>query len=1195
MADRSVSISVRARVSEFIAGMGKAKESTADLGRQMTQTGAYADQFRRRLESATRALPQIKIDADSSPAEIKFAKLRAEMEKLADKKIGVDIDAASAQAQLQEIERELEKLQGQAATIDVKADIGTALAELRAVDAEVSRVSGRDAHVTVDADVSGALASIALVAGALASLPAVTTIAVGVTALGGAFAAAGLGAASFAAVAVPSMTRINEALKAQETAAKSAGAATGGAGQTAAQAAQQALQLEMAEKRLKDAQAERRQAQEDLTRATEAGRRALEDMNFSLERSILSNKDAALAVREAEARLAELQARGDASDLEIERAMLNVEQAHQRAREQEVKTQRAKQDTAEANKAGVKGTKEYQQGLDKLKDAEEKVAQAAAQLKIAQLQAQQSMSGGGGAAAKLKDAFADLSKQEVQLAKDVKAFTDEYVAWQRSIQPDVFPAIHQGLDLMRLGLREAGPLAQSAGTAFLQLGKEAESALRGKFWQDFLFDLNTNIPGAITSMGHIGMNAFTGLAGVIKALLPSGMELLENIEDLSKKFADWGANLENNQQFHQFLADIKENAPEVWELVKNIGRALINIGEAAAPLSVGAFSGLGALAEIVAGMDPERIQTIALAIGAIKLATMGMGAVTAWQNLAGGITAVGGAAGKTSGKMAALGKAAVGVSAAVVGLEVTGSAISSLAGQSQGVDKLTLALTELGQTGKWAGDLQGQWTTAFGDATKAAGAFGEGLRELQDPSFGEMYWLHPLTELLAILPGLDSDVDILEQKFTDLDNALAGMVTSGNADMARKAFEQLAQQAQAQGIPVSKLSELLPTYSQAVRVAGTASAEAAAGVDQAKQKMDGFNTSLDTFAGRTDALQAMQNLKSAYNEAEKAIEAANGKLQVHTGMTDAQKNAVIQAREAFATYIGKVKESADAQATLSGRTTAARDAVLQQLPAMMQLAGSNKEARDQVIALATAYGVSESDAKKAAKGGQDLVEVLAKLKSKDIRIGADTRPAQEAIDNFIRLNSGRKIPISVYTKNSQLAAGAIMRYADGGVNRMAAGGSSGGRLSPPPHVADRPTVLYAEAGYPEAFIPYAPLYRERAINLLDEVAGDFGLALDRRPAPGSDDPGEVAGHSSGSYLRGDVGLTNYSRVSAPQQAPRQMRPAPGPSVAEISASMVQGSGRSSSPVVVQGDLVVKDRGDADYMAERLWFKQTSRG
>ncbi|KAB8186858.1 hypothetical protein FH608_046045 [Nonomuraea phyllanthi] len=1098
MAERSISINLRARVSGFVAGMREAKGETQNLSRQMTETGASADRMRRRLEAATKALPKIKIDADSTAAEIKFAQLRSQMESLGDKKIGIDISAADAMTQIREIERELEQLQRNEADINIRADIGEALAELRAVDAEISRVNGRTADVRVDADVSGALRNIALIGGALASLPAVTTIAVGVTALGGAFAAAGAGAAAFGAVAVPALGRINDALKAQETAAKAAGGATGGAGQSAAQAAQQALQLEQAERRLKDAQNEERAAQEDLTRAREAGRRALEDMNFSLERSILSQKDAALAVREAEARLAELQGDPKATALEIERAQLSLEMAQQRAREQEVKTQRARKDTAEANAAGVKGTKEYQDALDNLRQTQDKVAQAEQQLKLLHLQQQAAMAGGGGAAAKLKDAFADLSKEEKELAKNIKSFKDEYIAWQRSLEPDVFPVINKGLDLMRLGLKEAGPLAKSASAGLLQFGQDAEAALRGQFWQAFLFDLNTNIPGAITTMGRIGIDTFTGFAGIIKAVLPYGMELLGNIEHLSDAFADWGAGLESNQQFHQFMADVKETAPEVWALIKDVAKALVSIGEAVAPLSTGAFSGLSLLAKIISGMDPERIQAIAIAIGAIKLASMGMNAAAAWQGLAGGISATGTAAGKAQGKVAAFGKAAVGVSAGVIGFELLGSAMNDLAGHSEGMGELTLALTELGQTGKWAGDLGEQWGGTFDDASKAAELFGDGLRELQDPSFGEMFWLHPLSELTAILPGIDSSVDILEQKFSDMDKVLAGMVTSGNADTAARAFQELAKQAQAQGIPVEKLNQLLPTYNQSLRVAGNAAAEAAAGVDKGKLAMDGFNSSLDAFSSRTDALTAMQNLKTAYNAAEQAINAANGKLQVSATMTDRQRDAVIQARQKFSEYITAVKGAADGAATLSGKTSDATLKILEQLPKLGDLAGKNSEAREQVLKLAEAYGISREDAEKAMKSAKDFQDVLNAFKNKQIyiKLGLDTTEAQESFERFVKKVGDRQLAVSLMAKQNMPArAGGIFAYARGGLQKFAAGGRS-----TPPNMATGPTILYGEGADQEAFIPYEDRYRDRAIGLLAQVANDFGLQLNNAQA-----------------------------------------------------------------------------------------------
>ncbi|MEV6159422.1 hypothetical protein AB0L53_54730 [Nonomuraea sp. NPDC052129] len=1102
MTDRTVTTRLKLDTLGFTAGGNSAKSTLRDLDRKFSESAGFAKGFRKQLEDAAKRLPPIDIDVNSSAAEVKLAELRSRLESLSSKTVGVDIDSAEAYAELQALQRELASIDDNDVAFEVRASVTQALADLAVIDREISRVDGRDARVNVDADVSGALSSIALVGAALAALPAVTTIAVGVMALGGAFAAAGIGAAAFGAATVPVLGRINQALTAQEAAAKGAGAATGGAGQSAAQAAQQAMQLEQAEKRLKDAQQERKQAQEDLTRAVEDGRRALEDMNFSLERSVLSQKDAALAVREAEARLAELQSKGDASELEIERAMLNVDMAHQRAREQEVKTQRAKKDTAAANREGVKGTQEYQRGLDNLRQAEAKVQQASDALKAAHLQQQAAMSSGGGGAAKLKDAFGELNAQEKELAKNIRSFKDEYVAWQRSLEPDTFAVINQGLDLMRLGLKEASPLARTASSSFLTLGKDAETALTGPFWQTFLYNVNTAMPGAIIGLGHSFGNVVTGIAGVINAFLPFTSNVINPIENASKAFADWGTTLKDNPAFHEFIADVKANAPQVWQLVKDIASALGNVAKAVGPLAPTAFSGLGLLADLVKGMDPGHIQAIALAIGAIKLATLGMGAIKSWENLAGGIDVAGAAAGKTSGKVAALGKAAIGVSAAVIGLEATGSVMAQLGGQSAGIDKLTLALTELGQTGKWSGDLQTQWLHALDGAGDAAWRFGEGLRELQDPSFGEMYWLHPLSEVAALLPGIDSTVDQLEQKFADLDTTLAGMVSSGNGEGARKSFDALAKQASEAGIPIDKLRELLPTYSQAVRVAGNASAEAAAGVDKGKLAVDGFNKSLDVFTSRTDALQAMQAMKTAYNEAEKAIEAANGKLQVNAQMTDKQRDAVIQAREKFAAYVDSVKTAADGAFALTGRTTESTRAVLEQLPHLASLAGKNSEAKEQVLLLAKAYGISRDDAIKAMSSAEGLKKVLAELKSKEIRIGLtmDVSKAEEEFGSFIKRYSNKSLAIALATKVK--AAGGIQTRS--GVDLMAAGGLKGSSSTspPPPAIRSQPTyvpgdrvgTVYAEAGR-EAYIPYDTSYRQRAIKILGQVASDFGLEL----------------------------------------------------------------------------------------------------
>jgi hypothetical protein len=1001
VADRSVSINLRAKVSGFIAGMGQAKKSTEDLGRKMTETGAHAAEFRRRLEAATKALPKIEIDADSTPAEIEFAKLRSQMERLTEKRIGIDIDAGAARAELAQIERDLSKLQRSNANISVNADIGTALTELRAIDGEISKVDGRTAKVNVNADVAGALAGIAAVGAALAALPAALTIGVGVSALGSSFAAAGIGAAAFSAVAVPSFGRVTEALKASETAAAGAGAATGGAGKSAAQAAGEVLQLEQAQKRLKDAQADAQQAQRDLTSAWDDGRRSLQDLNFSLDRSILSQKDAALAVREAAQRLAEVQADPEADSLDRERAELSYQQALQRSEEQQVKTTRAIKDTAEANRAGIKGTQEYQRAQEDVVSAQDKVAQAEAQLKQLRLQQAAAMSSAGGAAGGLKDAFADLSKEERVLVKDLKAFKDGYVDWQRALQPDVLPAISQGLKVMSTGLDLVGPGAAGAGRALTGLGKDAEKALRGPFWQDFFDDVNAEIPNAITRLGHTGGNVFEGFAGVIQALLPYGRDLLGNVEDISEKFATWGTGLGTDSNFHQFMAYVQANGPAIWETLKNVAETGGNIVEALAPFGVGSLGGLSLLAKLTADMDPGHIQGIAIAVAAVY------GAVKTGQAISAGVEALGVLRSRLDG---------------------TGTAAGS-------------AKTKLGSM---AGALAagGPWGLAIGAGIGALGLFASSHFEAEQR-------VGDLTQAIKADSGA-----LGENTRAKVANTLQ---TSGAMETARK-----------YGISMATLTD------------------AALGNQGALSKV---NTQL---ANQGSQALGLRPAVRSLSDANKVLTGDTLELWKQLNSTNGEVGEARQAAQNLAEAMGptaiKTGDLATAQGSLSGKAIEARDAFLKQLPKLMELAGGNQKAKDEVLKLAEAYGISAEDAEKAAKGGKDLRDVLAELKSKEIRIFVKTEFQDELSRDALRQASKR-------------AEGGI--YDTAGTQYMAQGGIRSAGSSPQAMIAkspymisgrNGPDVVFGEAGA-EVYIPLSTGKRARGLQILQEAAGIMGMAV----------------------------------------------------------------------------------------------------
>jgi hypothetical protein len=125
-----------------------------DNRRAEARIGAFATRMRQQITQAVRSLPDIEINADSTPAQREMARLRQELKDLADQRIGVDIDGTEAQRRLAEIRSQLERLSAESGDIQIGADTEAARAALEEINAEVDHLDGRRARVKVDVDKS---------------------------------------------------------------------------------------------------------------------------------------------------------------------------------------------------------------------------------------------------------------------------------------------------------------------------------------------------------------------------------------------------------------------------------------------------------------------------------------------------------------------------------------------------------------------------------------------------------------------------------------------------------------------------------------------------------------------------------------------------------------------------------------------------------------------------------------------------------------------------------------------------------------------------------------------------------------------------------------------------------------------------------------------------------------------------------
>jgi hypothetical protein len=734
-------------------------------------------------------------------------------------------------------------------------------------------------------------------------------------------------------------------------------------------------------------------AQTELTKAQAAQQAVLADPAAT----DAAKQQAAANVTAAKTALQSARDQQRAADLAAKQAKVNFEQSVQRLKEEQLQLRRLRTDEQAAAKAGVDGSDQVVQARERLAQANQQVAaselavqrarqnvtradqQASDQIAAARQAVTQASLQGVSANTKLAASMAALSPGQRRLLKDWIGLRDAFEKWAVSLEPDVLPLFSRGIRLVRSELPHLTPVVQGAALAVDGLLTDVEHAADSPYWTKLRNNLTILVPEAITGLGHATGNVITGLSGIVNAFLPYAPAILAWLDRITAGFARWGMHLDGSPEFVAFMNYVREVGPEVGDTVVALAEAFVGVIHAAAPLAPLALTSTTAILRLVAALGqahPELLQAAYAAfiaykaykvvggpiVAAVKftqlltdalrgqivvakadqLATVRLG-----QGLRGlGAAQVGATAatvttrGALAGLAVLLGKVGIVIAAS----PLIGKLQDGLLGTTQSTEELSKALTTLGQTGRFTGALTDEFRRKLITARSSVQVFKNDAKELVDPS-ALQYFNHAMSQLLSFLPGIDSDVGRLRDKFKNLDTTLTQMVQAGQTQQAAAAFAQLRSQLQAAGIHTDQINKLFPQYVAASKNAAAASDTLAAAVDKSNAAIEGtYNPSIAAFT-------ALTRLKQGYADLVTAQKAAHGSM---TGNSAAS----LQLREAFSGQLDAVVALYQATLRKTGSENQAKVAVEKQLPILYALAGRNKEARAQVDALATATGNS---------------------------------------------------------------------------------------------------------------------------------------------------------------------------------------------------------------------------------------------
>ncbi len=543
-------------------------------------------------------------------------------------------------------------------TIQVRADTRHAASQISQLSRDVTRLGARRVAVTVVANTGSAVAGIfsvrtALMALGAAGAPALLGIGAGLVGLAGPLAGAAAGFGALAAVALPAITRIKDALAAQKQATENAAQAAQQAQARAAALAQaqqqlaasvrnasaahaQALeQVRQAEIALTDAQKSAADAQRALLAARQDAARQLQDLANNTADARLSERAALFSLADAQSEYNKRLADPAATKDQIARAKLRLDQAQQELKERRLATQRAIEDEKAAKKAGIEGSDGVRTARDRLTEANRRNAEseralaqaradvarvdrdAADQVAGARLALAQAQTHVATSTEKAAAAMAALTPLERQLATAWSGLTTAFTDWGKALQPEVLPAMVRGVDLLRTSLPLATPLVRSAGNAIGGLVDQAAEAARSPFWKQFAGFLGETAGPAITGLGTLVGRVATGAAGLLQALAPAGMALLGVLNQLAAKWSAFGTSLINSPGFQAFVTQLTELAPLMVQAFSAVGSVVGNVFKALAPAVAPALGLLRTLATNLSNLVRQIGPSLQSVLGAL--------------------------------------------------------------------------------------------------------------------------------------------------------------------------------------------------------------------------------------------------------------------------------------------------------------------------------------------------------------------------------------------------------------------------------------------------------------------------------------------------------------------------------------------------------------------------------------------------
>jgi phage-related protein len=184
----------------------------------------------------------------------------------------------------------------------------------------------------------------------------------------------------------------------------------------------------------------------------------------------------------------------------------------------------------------------------------------------------------------MQTALAQMSPQERAVAQGFQDMKAQAQGAAATIKPQTFTIVGEALDAIRNIIRALTPLLAPMANAFVIIGARIKEITASDEFQSFFAGI-ADAAGQITvALGGAFLNIFHALAGVIRELVPYGVQFAQLLLQWTQRLGDAANTTQFSDAIAKFFAYVRDNGPVVGAFLKLIVENLVGLGKSAAPL-----------------------------------------------------------------------------------------------------------------------------------------------------------------------------------------------------------------------------------------------------------------------------------------------------------------------------------------------------------------------------------------------------------------------------------------------------------------------------------------------------------------------------------------------------------------------------------------------------------------------------------